>query len=180
MEKTAEAAHHRVSSTRAAIASACFQLMLKRRYEVIRIADIIEQAGVGRSTFYEHFHCKNDVLLNAMEPILLALSAASSGRAARSYVKQTVHHLWTQRSIGRLILASGPTTIIHRRLAESIRPHVEHEGATDNSAAITAHGIAAAQLAMLRCWLSGEASATVDDIADKLMGCSKLLTARPS
>jgi len=133
----------------------------------------VTRAGVGKSTFYEHFRSKDDVLLAAMQPILLALATAASGRAARSYVRDIVAHLWERRSIGRSIMDSMAAPIIHRRLAEAIATH----GLVADVAAsvpISAIGIAAAQLAMLRYWLVGHATVTVDAMADQLIACSRL------
>ncbi|SBV31818.1 protein of unknown function [uncultured Sphingopyxis sp.] len=43
-------------------------LLAERRYEAIRIADIRERADIGKSTFYEHFWSKDELLLAAIEP----------------------------------------------------------------------------------------------------------------
>lgn len=166
---------HRVLRTRKAILDAFTVLVSDRRYETIRIADIAAAAGVGRATFYEHFHGKSDVLLTAMEPVLLALSTAASGRAARSYIKSMISHLWDRRSLGRTILNSATGPIVQRHLAEMIRPHVKRTAGTDVALSIKATGIAAAQVAMLRSWLVGEASCTVDEMTDRTIDCAKLL-----
>lgn len=165
----------RALRTRKAILDAFTGLVNERRYETIRIADLIAAAGVGRATFYEHFRGKSEVLLCAMEPVLLALSTAASGRAARSYVKAMVSHLWDRRSLGRTIL--NPTTgpIVQRHLAEMIRPHVERTSGADIAPSIRATGIAAAQIAMLRSWLGGEASCTAEEMTDRMIDCAKLL-----
>ena len=51
--------------TRKAIFCAFRNLLEKKRYENITVQDIIDEADVGRSTFYSHFETK-DLLLNAM------------------------------------------------------------------------------------------------------------------
>jgi AcrR family transcriptional regulator len=45
----------RTQKTRQALLGAFFGLVLERRYDEIKVADILERARVGRSTFYEHF-----------------------------------------------------------------------------------------------------------------------------
>jgi AcrR family transcriptional regulator len=169
-------ANQRALRTRATILDTFTALVLERRYDTIRIADIINAAGIGRTTFYEHFRSKNDVLLAAMEPVLLMLSTAASGRAARSYVKDIVSHLWGRRSIGRTILNSATAPIIQRQLAALIRINVERAGTDNIAPSIKAAGISAAQIAMLRSWLGGEASCTVDEVTDQMIGCSRLIT----
>lgn len=160
--------------TRAAIVDAFVALAFERRYDAIGVCDLIARAGIGKSTFYEHYRSKDDVLLHTMQPVLLALATAASGRAARSYILEMVRHLWESRSIARPIMDSWTAAIIQRRLADSIQPHAVRAGLADGNASISATGIAAAQLAMLRCWLTGQAASTIDDMTDRLIACSRL------
>ena len=55
----------RRKKTRQAILAAFQSLLANKRYENIIVQDIIEEADVGRSTFYTHFETK-DTLLRAM------------------------------------------------------------------------------------------------------------------
>lgn len=168
----------RTSRTRVAIVDAFIGLAFERRYNAIRVSDLITRAGVGKSTFYDHFHSKDDVLLDAMRPVLLTLATAASGRAAQSYVQEMVCHLWERRSIGRPIIDSMTAPIIQRCLAEAIQPHAVRAGLADGNSSISATGIAAAQLAMLRSWLAGHATSTIDDMTDQLIACSRFLEIR--
>lgn len=161
-----------VSSVEIAIIDAFHALALERRYGTIRVLDIIDRAGVGKSTFYEHFRSKNDVLLAAMHPVLLALATAASGRAARSYVRSMVAHLWERRSVARPVVDSTAGVILQRCLADTI---ARHGGRPEGeNTPLFAVGIAAAQLAMLRHWLAGHATATVDTMTDQIIACAQL------
>lgn len=162
-----------LSSIEIAIVDAFRTLALEQRYGAIRVIDIIDRAGVGKSTFYEHFRGKDDVLLTALRPILLALATAASGRAARSYVRSVIEHLWERRSFARPILDSTAASILQRRLADAIAVHGSRQ--TDvEGIPLFAIGMAAAQLAMLRCWLAGSVAATIDAMTDELIACSRL------
>jgi AcrR family transcriptional regulator len=107
-----------LSDTEIAIVDASRTLAIERRYGANRVSDIIGRAGAGNSTFYEHFHGKDDVLLTAMRPVLLVLASAASGRAARSYVRPVSERLWEGRSVARPIVDSTAASILQRRLAE--------------------------------------------------------------
>ncbi|WP_339346844.1 helix-turn-helix domain-containing protein [uncultured Sphingomonas sp.] len=109
-------------ATTTAIIDAFAALAVERRYP-IRVADLIARAGVGKSTFYEHFRGKDDVMLAAMQPIVLALATAASGRAARPYVRTVVAHLWERRSAVRPVIDSTAAATLQRRLARAIARH---------------------------------------------------------
>lgn len=60
-------ADRRIQRTRGLLQDALVALILEKGYEAITIQDILERANVGRSTFYEHFYDKDDLLLSGFE-----------------------------------------------------------------------------------------------------------------
>ena len=167
----------RARQTRDAILRAFAALAFERRYEAIRIADLVAAAGVGRATFYEHFRGKDAVLLAAMEPILLPLAGAAAGRASKVQVRSMLEHIWEKRALGRVILGSAAGVKLQRRLAAMIEARLDPPAPDAAPPAMTAMAAAAAQLAMLRMWITGEASCSAEALALRMLDCARL--ARP-
>lgn len=165
----------RARQTRESILRAFVQLVFERRYEAIRITDLTVSANVGRATFYEHFSGKDDALLAAMEPILLALANAAAGRASRAGLRSVLDHVWQQRATGRILLDSSAAKKLQRRLACMIAARMDERAADIAPAILTAAALAAAQLVMLRMWVAGEAGCSADALARKMIACSRLM-----
>jgi AcrR family transcriptional regulator len=168
----------RARQTRESILGAFARLAFERRYEAIRIADLIAAAGVGRATFYEHFRGKDELALAAMEPILLPLAGAATGRANQVQVRSILDHIWQQRAAGRAILNSAAEKKLKRRLAAMIEARLEAAAPETAPASMVAMGAAAAQLAMLRIWIAGEVSCSTDILARQMIECSKFVRAK--
>ena len=52
----------RIAKTRKAIFAAFDALIVRTDYSKISVQNIIDQADIGRSTFYEHFETKDELL----------------------------------------------------------------------------------------------------------------------
>ena len=57
----------RVRKTRQLLREALMELTLERGYDHVTIQDILDRADVGRSTFYAHYHDKDDLLVSEFE-----------------------------------------------------------------------------------------------------------------
>jgi AcrR family transcriptional regulator len=159
----------RARHTRDAILGAFVPLVLTRRYDTLRTAELIAAAGVGRSTFYEHFHSKDAVLVAATEPLLHTLASAALGRAGKVQVRATLEHIWQQRGFARIILGGRTGEKLQRRLAALI------EARLDEPAPMAAMAIAAAQVTMLRLWVCGEVASPAATLAARMIACAHLL-----
>jgi len=57
----------RIQRTRQLLQDALITLILQKGYDKITVQDIIDEANVGRSTFYAHYLDKDDLMAGAME-----------------------------------------------------------------------------------------------------------------
>ncbi|AQR74903.1 TetR/AcrR family transcriptional regulator [Sphingomonas sp. LM7] len=162
----------RVKRTRAAIIQAFTALVLTRRYDSIRTADLIAAAGVGRSTFYEHFRSKEAVLLAALDPVLRTLANAALGRASKVQVRAMLEHVWEQRGFARPLFEGRAGAGLERRLAALV---LERREADSGPARMAAMAAAAAQLTMVRLWIAGAVPCPPADLAPRMLACAHLL-----
>lgn len=160
----------RARRTRDAILAAFTALALNRRYDAIRTAELIAAAGVGRSTFYEHFRNKGEVLVAAVEPILFTFANAALGRVSQVQLRITLDHVWQQRWIARTLFEGRTGDKLQRRLAGLIEARI------DQPATMAAMAVAAAQLTMLRLWVSGAVACPAAELASRMIACRHLLT----
>ena len=72
----------RVARTRHALYEALVRLIRDRDYEAISVEQILEEANVGRSTFYAHFTSKDDLLRASLERLKALLVATRDKHAA--------------------------------------------------------------------------------------------------
>jgi AcrR family transcriptional regulator len=78
----AEMMDRRAARTRKALHQALMTLILRKGYEAITVQDIIDEADVGRSTFYAHHTGKEDLLRSGFQFLRAELTNAQ--RAARA------------------------------------------------------------------------------------------------
>jgi AcrR family transcriptional regulator len=60
----------RSQRTRHLVNAALLELLFERHYDTITIQDILDRAGIGRSTFYTHYFDKEDVLTSIAQQML--------------------------------------------------------------------------------------------------------------
>jgi AcrR family transcriptional regulator len=56
--------------TQRLVGDALIALLLEKRYDDITIQDILDRADIGRSTFYEHYWDKEDLLASEIERVI--------------------------------------------------------------------------------------------------------------
>ncbi|MGV9009458.1 TetR/AcrR family transcriptional regulator [Brevundimonas sp.] len=160
----------RTQRTRGAVKDAFIRLMFGGRYDRISTAALIAEAGIGKSTFYEHYRSKDDVLVAVIDPLFIPLAEAAVGRGGLIPLRTMLDHIWEQRSLGRALFEGAPMVRLQRKLAEMIEMRLDEASVAQTVPhALTARAAAAAQLTALRAWLTGEVACPSADLATWLM-----------
>ena len=156
--------NRRIRRTRMAVFNAFRTLVLTRRYDDIRVADIIAEADIGKSTFYEHFNSKDDVLLFSIEPLFTILADMTNGNAKTDDVSFVYMHFWEQRAFGRVLFSSDLYFKLVGKLADMIG-QTRANSARDMPPRLYAVENASAILGVLRAWFQGEFSCEAKALA---------------
>lgn len=72
----------RSQRTRQLVNSAMMELLSEKPFKAITVQDILDRAGIGRSTFYSHYYDKEDVHASMMEQMLETMNQQLSERHA--------------------------------------------------------------------------------------------------
>ena len=64
----------RVLHTRDTLGDALVELMKEKTFDDITVQDVLDRAGVGRSTFYAHYRDKQDLFLSDVEDFFELMS----------------------------------------------------------------------------------------------------------
>jgi AcrR family transcriptional regulator len=154
--------------TRRALLEAFRSLVTARRYEAIRVGDVIHSADVGRSTFYEHFRDKDDLLLQSMSAILDVLAGAALGRSD-DRLAMVLAHFADNAPLARGLINGPSCALVVRELAQRIQvglgPQLLEQTSTGLTASLISTQVAEAILGQVRAWLNGGCSASPADVA---------------
>jgi AcrR family transcriptional regulator len=164
----------RTERTYRALSTAMVDLLRTREFDAITVQDLLDRAGVGRSTFYSHFRNKDDFLLTDLERMLSTLevhfdrTVGTSRRVAP--VAELFAHFNDSREFADALARSGRmeavldiasghmARIIERRLGElGVAP-----GKLPLSAAARVFGSMAMELA--KWWIGRTTSFTARDM----------------
>lgn len=157
MSPTPKVNDARVLRTRAALIAAFNRTLLSRGYDAIRPGTIAADAGVVRSTFYEHFDGKASLLREAVSPVLEPLARSVRSKKADPALVPMVEHFWHNRALARVLLTGRPRIVVHARLAALIDDALRTHGCEPLIARplVAAH-IAHGQLGLIEHWLAAK------------------------
>ena len=163
----------RVERTREALFGAFFGLVLERPYEDIKVDDILDRSGVGRSTFYEHFDGKDDILAVSLRHPLPPLADAMRARDNTADIVGVLEHFWENRAIIPGIFTGPARAVVSAVLVELIEERFKLDRVGSPYPLLIPPRLAAIQiaeglLAPVTAWLLGESKCTAEALAQAL------------
>jgi len=164
----------RSERSRAAILDAFVELIFRGGFENVSVHGIVAGAGIARSTFYEHFSNKEDVLRASMAQFFEVLARCVTRESEPPELAGVLNHFWGNRRLVDAIFAGAPRRILALSLSEMIETYLRsHSDKILVPSRLAAIHLAEAQLALVESWLRGRAFATVQDVAAALYQSSK-------
>lgn len=160
--------------TRAAILRAFVELLFQSGFENISVQGIVAEAETARSTFYEHFSSKEDVLRASMAQFLVVLAECVSRDDEPPDLLNVLTHFRENRRLTDAIFSGAPRKIIALSLSEIVEARLRerHDQMMLPDRLVAIH-IAEAQLGLVEAWLRGRAFARADEIAAGLHRSSR-------
>ena len=163
----------RVERTREALFGAFFEIVLSTPYDAIKVEDILARAGVGRSTFYEHFSGKDDILAASLRHPFSILADAMRARDNTADLVKLLEHFWQNRAVippmfrgaGRQVCVDALVALIEERFQLD---RVESPNPLLIPRRLAATQIAEALLAPVTAWVSSESQCSIPALAQAL------------
>lgn len=182
MSTTVNTLHPKAQRTRDRLFTSFKELVLSIPYAQLNVEHLLRHAEISRSTFYQHFDGKDDLLVQSMSPLLrvLAQPTATAFRSAPSTrnprpLDQVLEHFWENRRYAKAIFDGAARTAVIEQLARLHldRIHLEAQRTGSTSKPLTARRLASraaahAQIGTLLDWLTGRTRADVATIAQTM------------
>lgn len=153
--------------TRADLMAAFFSLVLSQRYHEIRVGDVLLRSGVSRSTFYEHFRNKDELLAASLEGPFQTLANLVGEQADVNKVHAILEHFWQNRALARSLFQGAALRIVRRTLVMHVESTLtqEQRSRLRIPARLAAHGLADGLFSPVVAWLSGDAKCGAQELA---------------
>ncbi len=153
----------RILRTRDTLGDALVALMHEKNFDDITVQDVLDRAGVGRSTFYEHYSNKDDLFLSDVEDFFEKFSTSLTRNGASAQRLAPVCELFTHlrefREFYAALVTSGKLNDVlmlgQGFFARSIEERLRIAGVEtdDTLRSARAHGLAGSLVSMLIWWI---------------------------
>jgi len=171
----------RIRRTRDRLGDALVALMQEKPFDDIKVQDVLDRAGVGRSTFYEHFRDKDDLLISDadefFESMATLLARRGDGSRRVAPVRELFAHVGDVEPFYRAMEASGLLQelldLATDHFARGIGERLAARGVPPDERPARAQALAGALFALLLWWMRRgrkESPGEMDDLFHRMVG----------
>jgi AcrR family transcriptional regulator len=164
---TAQKPDRRVQRTRQLLHEALISLILEKGYDRISVQDIVDRANVGRSTFYDHYQDKDDLLVSDLEVFHGQLGQGGTEAPAGDVLLSSLHvfqHAQDNYHLYKALLGGDGINLILRTSQKQLSDEVLNrlDERTGNGRVdivppdILANHLSSSLLSLLTWWLDHE------------------------
>ena len=111
----------RALATRQRLDAAFVELLWRRPYDDLRVAEIAKKAKVGRSTFYAHYSSKEELLRSQFRRIVAPMMLATGDAEAPLDCMRLFAHVATARALFENIMRGTGSRVMRECFAEHLR-----------------------------------------------------------
>ncbi len=149
----------RVRRTQHLLAKALITLTLEKGYEAVTIRDITERADIGYTTFFRHYHDKDELLKDVLDVVLTEITdllypAIRPDADPTAVGALLFRYVQEQNEVVRVLL--GSHILLQRIIEVSTQNVVQEHIPLSNSAVpfeIAAHHIVTSSISLIQWWL---------------------------
>lgn len=183
----------RIRRTRDQLGDALMKLALEKPFGAITVQDVIDRAGVSRSTFYVHYNDKDDLFISDVDEFFEGMATAlsrhgdSSDRIAP--VRELFAHVADASRFQKAIVASGKIHDVlelgqghFARGIEQRLTELHRTCGTDVQRHAVAQALAGALLSLLSWWIKAKmptSPAHMDDLYHRMVWSGIIREVRP-
>jgi len=183
----------RIQSTRNRLGNALIALIEEKPIDEVTVREVLDRAGVGRSTFYVHYRDKDDLFLSVLEDGLEMWTTTLSRQQEKSNrvapVAEFFGHVASAKRLYRALVNSGRIEAFFelaqgyfaRGIEQRIKESTDLRNPHQQELTACSHAIAGGLLSLLRWWLdrgAKESPRAMDEIFHRMV-CRGLQQQRP-
>jgi AcrR family transcriptional regulator len=168
----------RVRRTRTSLQDALIGLAGEKPYHKIAVTEILNRANVGRSTFYQHFRDKDELLLSGIHEVLRTRRAGHDASSALEHVlafsRSFLDFVDRHRHAHNPGMTDDNRATVHAHLRDVLTDVLEHDFTTmrrrsqpatsDVPVALVARYVASTFVLVLDWWVESGAALTPAEV----------------
>ena len=153
----------RSQRTRHLLSAAFVELLREKGYSAITVSDIIERANIGRSTFYSHFHDKDDLFVSELDRVVELLSHRTSNQDEMPFFPSLglLQHVGEEYELYKALIWTPGIDLMIKHMQASLSQRIQQQlqksgNAFDVPPPILASFIAGSFVTLLKWWLENK------------------------